>query len=396
MNENQVPPIAPKVFHNRSQSLRSILVRSTDLNHIQVSPYRKDRFLKPDQTPVQSKTPTKSPKSPRFHTPNNSQAQNECMIFTTPNKLFHKKLVLKEEQQLDAPDLCIELPSQVFSFDSSERFALALGVSVYIWESGEVTLLTEAPDRITCLAFCNSYLILSYRGIVEIWDLTLNSLIRNLPSHSGTCCCLAICESRIASGGTDGIIHITDISPQIPQKTINVKMGEICSLAWSPDGTFLASATSNGHIGIWGDKRPHFFQHGNHSNQIAWLNNDIIAAGDNSEFGELKLFSMHNSLINRETSILTGYPISDLKNSSKFGLFVAHTNSPNSFELYSHDLKKLKKEDKGSVVNLTISPDESQLAICVTDEFVIMYSLNEGFSQTEKKTKSATIGFTLR
>ena len=381
-------------FFDKSQSLRSTQLKSNELCLSHPSPYGKDRFCTPNNTPT--KSPHKSPKSSftKTHTPTNTPIKNNSTTcFATPRK--KSKLIISERHQLDAPDICNEHPTQLFSFQSSERFALALQQTVYLWESGNVSILTEASNRITCVQFCRNDIAVSYDGKIELWNLNSNTRIKQLPSHSGRCGAMTSHHSLIATGGSDGIIHISNLSFGTV-KSINTKMGEIASLSYSPNGAYLASASVNGQISIWGDHRPHFFQHGTSMNYVTWLNDDILAVGDTTNNGEIKLFSMHHSLDITESSISTGGPLSGLIHSPKWGIFVSHLDSPTSFEIYDHCLKKIRKIDKGPVLCMSLTPDESELAICTLDEFVLTYSLKEGVPQTERKYKSISISCFIR
>ena len=381
-------------FLEKSHSLRSIQINSKDLGLSHPSPYGKDRFCTPDHTPT--KSPRKSLKNPllKTRTPTSTPIRNNSTTcLSTPRKV--SKLVIEEQHQLDAPDLCLDLPSQVFAFHSADKFAVTLQEKIYLWESGNVSLFTETSSHISCIHFCHDNLLISYDGKVELWDLNSNSCIKELPSHKGKCNIITSSNYQVATGGSDGIIHISNLLLG-SIKSINTKMGEIISLSYSPNGSFLASTSSDGQIRIWGDHRPHFFQHGTTMNYVTWLNDEIIAVGDNSENGEIKLFSLRRLLNNSESTISTGSSITSLIHSPKWGILVSHLSSQSSFEIYNHSLKKIRKFDKGKIICMSITQDESELAICTTDEFVLIFSLKEGVSHTERKSKRIPLGLFIR
>jgi WD40 repeat protein len=95
-----------------------------------------------------------------------------------------------------------------------------------------------------------SYALVSGQSL-QIWDLaTLNKVQES--NISGTQVTYSPDGSLLAVGHTDGSIDLLDTQTLQVVKTLNGHRDEITSLAFSLDGLFLASASDDGTIRIWG------------------------------------------------------------------------------------------------------------------------------------------------
>ena len=57
--------------------------------------------------------------------------------------------------------------------------------------------------------------------------------------------------TRLASAGDDGTVRVWDAATGAPQATLTGHTGGVRAVAWSPDGTRLASAGDDGTVRVW-------------------------------------------------------------------------------------------------------------------------------------------------
>ena len=82
-------------------------------------------------------------------------------------------------------------------------------------------------------------------GTIKLWDSKNGSLLKTLEEHANRVTSMAISPdwSTMASGSWDGTTRLWDIERNVLLKTLNLT-GDILGVAFSPDGQWLALATS--------------------------------------------------------------------------------------------------------------------------------------------------------
>lgn len=90
-------------------------------------------------------------------------------------------------------------------------------------------------------------------GMIQVWDLQREKLLKTFKSHSGSINSVAVSPNniRVASGSSDGTIKIWSLQYGSLLHTFKSHAGAINAIAFSPDGQLLASGCSNNTIQIW-------------------------------------------------------------------------------------------------------------------------------------------------
>ena len=105
-----------------------------------------------------------------------------------------------------------------------------------------------------------SYLALgSTGGTVQVWEANssdkMGTIVRSWEEESKTkVCCLSWREHVLAVGSQGGSISFFDLRDEGKTNVVPSHKGQVLSLKWSTDGTYLASGDDLGVVRIW-DKR---------------------------------------------------------------------------------------------------------------------------------------------
>lgn len=168
--------------------------------------------------------------------------------------------------------LSLEHDSRVFrvAFSPDGRSLATASDAVRLWDvkTGDAKLLSGHDLFVVDLAFFgNDRLVSGGRDKrLFVWDLKsgASSLFQGLPSPL-TAVAAAPEGRRLASASWDFALNISTVklwdiesheSRPLPGNTTEVKSNEVKSLAFSPDGTFVVAASSDGSVRLWRDDSP--------------------------------------------------------------------------------------------------------------------------------------------
>jgi len=109
---------------------------------------------------------------------------------------------------------------------------------------------------VTCVAFSfdkSTLATASIDGAVKLWDVSTGKLKNTLNGHKSWVNCLAYSANGewLLSGSSDGTIIVWSMRTQAPLRTIDATKAEVRSIALSADGAHLAAGLRYGTVKIW-------------------------------------------------------------------------------------------------------------------------------------------------
>ncbi|XP_071758867.2 cell division cycle protein 20 homolog B-like [Centroberyx gerrardi] len=178
----------------------------------------------------------------------------------------------KAVMKLAAPSLLNDYYTNLLDCSCNGMIALALGSSVYLWNSETHSLeghlhpsppavapaqpgrLCRQRQAISSLCWSRDGRALSIgtrRGEIQLWDVEHKSNVRCVPSHLSVVGALSWKQDILSSGSVLGRIHHHDPRAPTPLVGVSAQQGGVCSLEWSPGDDHLASGSTDGLLSIW-------------------------------------------------------------------------------------------------------------------------------------------------
>ncbi|WFD03318.1 substrate-specific activator of APC-dependent proteolysis [Malassezia obtusa] len=161
---------------------------------------------------------------------------------------------------LDAPELADDFYLNLVDWSNQDVLGVGLGKCVYLWsaKTSNVTKLCELPgtqDSITGLNWAergNHLAIGTQSGLVQIWDVEKEKLLRTMMGHSARVGALAWNNFVLTTGSRDRIIYHRDVRvPEHHVKTLLAHRQEVCGLRWNPTREYLASGGNDNKLLVW-------------------------------------------------------------------------------------------------------------------------------------------------
>ncbi|XP_041854680.1 cell division cycle 20.3, cofactor of APC complex-like [Melanotaenia boesemani] len=217
---------------------------------------------------------------------------------------------------LGAPSMLNDYYTNLLDCSCNGMVALALGSSVYLWNSETHSLvghLEPSPDpgrrhfenqAISCLCWSRdgrALCIGNRLGEIQLWDVDHKQNMRYLRSQDSVVAALSWKQHLLSSGSSLGHIHHFD--PRAPASVVGavIQKEGVCSLQWSPGDDFLASGSTEGLLHIWdgditGIKRSHqpciTMEQPSAVKALGWCpwQREVIATGGGWKDGELRIW----------------------------------------------------------------------------------------------------------
>lgn len=307
---------------------------------------------------------------------------------------------------LDAPDLKDDYYLNLLHWGANNIIAVALNQSVYLWhaEDGRIdklTTLENSDEYITSVQWSatdNSLAVGTSSNIVELWDASRLTKIRDLQGHSLRVSSLAWNGDSISSGGRDSMIINHDIrSARNVQSRFVGHQQEVCGLAWSHDGTTLASGGNENLLCIWdaamssrsnnrGLSESNTYspriQNNDHTaavKALAWCpwQRNVLASGGGTVDKTLRVWNTTNG--SNIKCVDTGSQVCAIQwSENQKELVSSHGFSDNQLILWKYSSMTKIKEFRGHtsrVLHLAKSPDGSTICSASADETIRFWDL---------------------
>ncbi|XP_062273878.1 cell division cycle protein 20 homolog B-like [Scomber scombrus] len=175
----------------------------------------------------------------------------------------------KSVMKLAAPSLLNDYYSNLLDCSCNGMIALALGSSVYLWNSETRALVGhfnpsqqlgrpchQTLSSISSLCWSRdgqALCIGTRRGDLQVnlWDVEQKQNMSCLTSHLSVVSALSWKQHLVSSGSVLGRIHHHDPRAPAPLVGAAVQQEGLCSLQWSPGNDWLASGSTDGLLRIW-------------------------------------------------------------------------------------------------------------------------------------------------
>jgi WD40 repeat protein len=140
--------------------------------------------------------------------------------------------------------------SLVFSPDGKSIASSSSDNTVIIWEIATGFLEQTIPDYGRVLAFSTdgANLILNGSYSIAIWDIASGQVLRSFDFYANIS--VYSPQAELLAGGHE-VVELWNTITAKKTRTLELHTGEITAIAFSPDGTRLASGDENGKILLW-------------------------------------------------------------------------------------------------------------------------------------------------
>jgi WD40 repeat protein len=141
------------------------------------------------------------------------------------------------------------------SFDTGDPTPTGNDVNIWDWERGEVVRTIEALAQRAIYDPTGALIATTagVDGVAEIWDSETGQKIATLAGHTGGVEAVAFSAdgTRLASAGADGTVRLWDPRSGEELLVLRGHAGLVSSVSFSPDVSRLASVGADGYVRVW-------------------------------------------------------------------------------------------------------------------------------------------------
>lgn len=296
------------------------------------------------------------------------------------------------------------------SWGGSNTLAVALDQTVYLWDAAtsgikELMSMELDEDYVSSVAWIqhggNHLAVGTSNNEVQLWDAEAGKLLRTMRGHSARVGSLAWNNHILTSGSKDTTILNHDVRIQhhvVGSMTEHSQ--EVCGLAWSPDGTFLASGGNDNKLCIYdvgtststrnAAARHVLTDHQAAVKALAWSPHErnLLASGGGTADKCIKFWNAQSgSLMN---SVDTGSQVCALQWSPyENEILSSHGYAENQLCLWKYPTMAKVKELKGHterVLYMAASPTDGMVCSASADETLRFWNV---FASEGKKADSS-------
>lgn len=290
---------------------------------------------------------------------------------------------------------------------------MALSQCVYLWDSssGQIKELMNVDSQennyICSVSWVqqggNHLAIGTADNTVQLWDVQAGRQVRSLRGHSARVGALAWNAHMLSSGSKDNTILHHDVRVQnhiVGRMSTHTQ--EVCGLAWSPDGTYLASGANDNTLCISDfanvqtmDYTPKHIlnEHQAAVKALAWSPHErnLLATGGGTADRCIKFWNAATgAMVN---SIDTGSQVCALQWSPfEKEILSSHGYADNQLCLWKYPTMARVKEFKGHTsraLHMAVSPDGSTVCTGAADETLRFWNMFA--SESSKKKSDASV-----
>jgi len=330
-------------------------------------------------------------------------------------KLVARQIPSAPSRILDAPDLMDDYYLNLVSWSDTNVLAIALSQTVYLWNAGTgdiQELCTFEDDSGSVGAHISSVswvqeggehiAVGTSSGKTQLWDVNECKQIRSMDGHTDRVSSLAWNSHLLSSGSRDTNIVQHDVRiARHNVATLTSHTQEVCGLAWSPDGTTLASGGNDNLLCLWdvsatasGNISPAFCfaDHQAAVKALAWSPHErnLLASGGGTADRTIKFWnSKSGALLN---SIDTGSQVCALQwNPFEKEILSSHGFAQNQLCLWKYPSMSKIKELEGHtsrVLHMAVSPYGGTVVSAAGDETLRFWNVFAPPPVTKKKASS--------
>lgn len=292
-------------------------------------------------------------------------------------------------QSIDAPGLRDDNLLNLMDWGANNFIAIGLRQDVFLYNPLDefiqtIHVCTNPKDYVTSVKWADStetnsqLAIATFLSELQVWDVETMTLTRSLRSHKARIGSLS--WRGVLASGSRHAIHLSDVRCVRHLVAKFVHPGEVCGLAWSPDGDMLASGSTKNSLCLWDHtmlrsrcpRSKH--EHCAPVQALTWSpwQRRVLASGGGTQDGTIKLWQAATGKMVR--SVSTGPNVCALAwSSTTRHLLSAHGDGSGQHEVALWTFKTLNKVhaftgQSARVLSLAVSPDGSTVVSAAADE----------------------------